>query len=135
MRAPRRRHPINRAVVVPGDGVNLNELAAYAKYVGSSEHKDAPSFAGEPKPRADAAICDRSLGTKQTLMTRWLRAAIRRGFCGAHWEGRFPRYVWFKEGQTVYEGRLVNREAGWYKGYPLNRDEWPQGIEKWDESD
>ena len=29
-----------------------------------------------------------------------------------------------------YRGRLVNREAGEYKGYPLDRDEWPAGIEE-----
>ena len=31
---------------------------------------------------------------------------------------------------TVFEGRLVNRENGEYKGYPLDRDEWPAGIEE-----
>ena len=29
---------------------------------------------------------------------------------------------------TVFEGRLVNRETGDYKGYPLAQDEWPAGI-------
>jgi hypothetical protein len=118
-----------RTVTPPPEGINLNEIAAYAKYVGSSEHKDTPSFAGEPRPRADAAICDRSLATKQTLMTRWLRTAIRKGACGGLWEGKFPRYVWYKDDETIYEGRLVNREAGWYKGFPLHRDEWPLGLE------
>jgi hypothetical protein len=33
-------------------------------------------------------------------------------------------------GATVLEGRLVNRETGEYKGYPLGRDEWPAGIEE-----
>ena len=30
----------------------------------------------------------------------------------------------------MFEGRLVNREKGQYKGYPLDRDEWPAGIEE-----
>ena len=64
------------------------------------------------------------------LVNGWLRSAIRRGATGAPWEGGFPRYVWYQEGGTVFEGRLVNREAGSYKGYPLNEDEWPDGIEK-----
>ena len=52
---------------------------------------------------------------------------------GALWEGGFPRYVWYKYGAIVLEGRLVNRETGeykGYKGYPLGRAEWPAGIEE-----
>ena len=44
-------------------------------------------------------------------------------------EGGFPRYVWYKDGGTIFEGRLVNRGSGSYKGYPLGEDEWPDGIE------
>lgn len=57
---------------------------------------------------------------------------IGRGFTGGPWEGKspgFPRYVWYKDGATVYEGRLVNREMGQYKGYPLEESEWPSGFE------
>ena len=38
--------------------------------------------------------------------------------------------MWYKHGETVFEGRLVNRETGEYKGFPLHRDEWPRGIEE-----
>ena len=31
---------------------------------------------------------------------------------------------------TVFEGRLVNRVTGEYKGYPLHPGEWPRGIEE-----
>ena len=34
-------------------------------------------------------------------------------------------------GNTVFEGRLVNRGNGTYKGFPLLRSEWPKGIEDW----
>ncbi len=47
----------------------------------------------------------------------------------APWDGEFPRYVWYKRGDIAFEGRLVNRGNGSYKGYPLGRDEWPDGIE------
>jgi hypothetical protein len=36
----------------------------------------------------------------------------------------------YQDGDTVYEGRLVNREQGQYKGYPLGEDEWPIGWRK-----
>lgn len=135
MRAPRRRRPLVRVVgPVPAE-VNLKQVAKLAKYVGSAEHKDGPSFAGEPRPRADANICDPSFSDQQARMTRWLRDAIRGGRIGALWEGSFPRYVWYCDRDVVYEGRLVNREAGWYKGYPLERHEWPQGMDSVDERD
>ena len=54
------------------------------------------------------------------------------GFTGGPWEDGSPgflRYVWYKDGATVYEGRLVNRELGQYKGYPLENSEWPSTFE------
>ena len=48
---------------------------------------------------------------------------------GGPWEGGFPRYVWYENDGTVFEGRLVNRGNGAYKGCPLYADEWPAGIQ------
>jgi hypothetical protein len=111
-------------------GQDLNALASEAKYIGSPEHKDTPSFAGHPRPRrGDASICDRSLATDRERVQEWLMTAIRRGTVSEHMESGFPRYVWYKEGDTVYEARLVNRAQGWYKGWPLTPSEWPPGIE------
>lgn len=130
MRATRRRRPQRREILVPS-GVDLNGLANRVVYVGSPEHKDIPSFAGQPRLRADASCCPREIvELGQKVVCGWLRSAIRRGATGAPWEGGFPRYVWYKEGDTVFEGRLVNREIGSYKGYPIDKDEWPRGIEK-----
>src|ERR1044072_3664225 len=117
MRAPHRRRPPPRKIISSPPGVDLARVAERVAYVGSPEHKDSPSFAGHPRPRADAAICDRDLANAQTELTEWLRDAIRRGAVGGPWEGDFPRYVWRKQGKTVYEGRLVNRGLGHYKGF------------------
>jgi len=57
-----------------------------------------------------------------------LRDAIRMGAVSANFEGSFPRYAWFKNEGVVYEARLINRELGQYKGYPLNDDEWPAEL-------
>ena len=127
MRAPRRKRPMKREIHVPPD-TDLDSVASRARYTGSPEHKNFPSFAGSPTPRADASLCPPEI-KDQLMLTRWLRASIRRGITGEYWEGGFPRYVWHKQGDTVYEGRLVNRRNGEYKGYPLGRDEWPRGIE------
>ena len=126
MRAARRRRPRRRSIHVP-PSTNLANLAARASYVGSPEHKDSVSFAGQPRPRGDASLCPREIQDLEVI-TGWLRSAIREGSTGAPWEGDFPRYVWHREGDVVFEARLVNREKGSYKGYPLNEDERPPGI-------
>ena len=64
------------------------------------------------------------------MVSEWLRSAIRRGAIGAPWEGELPRYVWYKHDTIVFEARLVNREIGSYEGYPLDKEEWPRGIEQ-----
>ena len=93
----------------------------------SPEHKDVVTSAGPPRPRGDASLCPREVNDVTTV-TGWLRAAIRSGSTGAPWEGGFPRYVWHRERDIVFEARLVNRGAGTYKGYPLKEEEWPPGI-------
>jgi len=82
-----------------------------------------------PRPRADASICDRRFLGLQDQLTRWLQEAIRKGAVGGPMEGDFPRYVWFRDGDVVYEGRLVNRGNGAYKGWRLTKEEWPRGLD------
>ena len=122
-----------RKIVGQADSTAAREaLAKKVSYVGSPEHKDVPSFAGNPpRPRPDASICDRSLAQERDMITNWLREAVQRGVYGEYRENEFPRYLWYKEGQTVYEGRLVNSGQGTYKGYPLKPDERPRDIERY----
>ena len=127
MRAPKRRRPQKREMLIQIDA-DLDSLAELVAYEGSNEHKDIPSFAGQPRMRGDASCCPRDIRDVETV-SQWLRDAIRCGAVGSFWEAGFPRYVWYKRGDTVFEGRLTNRGAGSYKGYPLEREEWPEGIE------
>lgn len=127
MRATRRRRPLRRSLTSPPREVDLAQLAENVRYVGSSEHKSYPSFAGQPRLRADASKCDPSLADPEEL-TAWLQAAIAAGNVGEPWEGDYPRYVWHRQSQVVYEGRLVNQELGQYKGYPLEPDQYPEGL-------
>ena len=119
-----------RHVVDPPSDVDLAAVAAQVDYIGSPEHKDMPTFAGMPKRRANASICPRELADKKDVVVSWLREAIREGAVGAFWESGFPRYVWYVDGDRVYEARLVNRGLGQYKGFPLNDDERPRGLSK-----
>ncbi|WKU04468.1 hypothetical protein [Micromonospora sp. HUAS LYJ1] len=127
MRATRRRRPLRRSLASPPAEVELARLAENVRYVGSSEHKSYPSFAGQPRLRADASKCDPRLADPEEL-TAWLQAAIAAGNVGEPWEGSYPRYVWHRESEVVYEGRLVNQELGQYKGYPLEPDQYPEGL-------
>ncbi len=127
MRTPKRRRPRRRAFAAAPAGVDLSELAGRVSYVGSAEHKSFPSFAGRPQLRADASKCSPDLADPAEL-TRWLQEALSSGHVGDPWEGDFPRYVWCRREADTYEARLVNREQGHYKGYPLSFDEWPEGL-------
>lgn len=127
MRTPSRRRPMVRAIVA-ADPERLAAAARRATYVGSPEHKEGPSFAGQPRPRADASMCDPALANQQRRIIGWLRKAIRLGTVGGYWESDFPRYVWSRQGERVYEARLTNADLGQYKGYPLAVDEWPEGL-------
>lgn len=127
VRAPKRRRPQRRTICPAPPGVSLAKVAADVRYVGSPEHKVHPSFAGPPRPRADATKCDPSLADPGAL-TGWIREAILKKNFGEPWEGDFPRYVWHQVDGTVYEGRLVNQELGEYKGWPLEPGEWPEGL-------
>lgn len=129
MRTPKRRRPRVRKLMDPPPGTDLERIASQVSYVGSPEHKDRPSFAGQPRPRADASICDPGLAMTQDQLTEHLQTAVRNGRIGAPWEGEFPRYIWCRIGEAVYEARLVNRGNGAYKGYPLEPEERPQGIQ------
>jgi hypothetical protein len=125
MKRPERKRAQRHRRTSPPQGVDLAAIANEVLYVGSSEHKMTPSFAGHPAPRSDASICDPGLAKHRDLVQSWLRDALRRGDCGGVWEGRFPRYVWRRTNEEAHEARLTNCSTGEYKGYPIAMDECP----------
>ena len=50
------------------------------------------------------------------------------GQVGALWEGGFPRYVWHREDDTVYEARQGAAGSGEYHGYPLKPNQIVRGL-------
>lgn len=58
----------------------------------------------------------------------YCREGIRGGLISAHWDGDFPRYVWIRKEDTVFEARLVNQDSGAYKGWELKPEEYPEAL-------
>lgn len=130
MRRPNRQRTIFRGKIEsPPEEINLKDVAKKARFFGSVEHKSAPSFAGQPKPRSDCAICPIEYCDKQKEMTAWLKEAIRSGNVSGPWENGFPRYVWTRKANSVFIARLTNQGLGHYKGWPVtDPKQWPKGI-------
>jgi hypothetical protein len=123
MRAPRRRRPRSSTQLTPVNPGQLADLAARVSYTPSPEHKDYMTSAGPGKLRSDASACPRDLALDE--VTKWLHDAMRAGNVSAYVEGDFPRYVWTRAGERVYEARLCNSGSGEYKGYPILPEEAP----------
>jgi hypothetical protein len=100
----------------------LAAAAAQATYVGSPAHK-------APHSRSDATRCPADMERSQGNLTAWLRQAIAAGNVGGLIEGGFPRYVWYRDEERFFEGRLTNQMRGEYKGYPIDRDEVPKELQ------
>lgn len=123
MKRPNRKHIVSKRIGDAPAEVDLLQVADRVRYVGSQEHKTMPSPAGEPKPRADASICQFHTRDEFVMVNGWLRAALLGKKFSEMWENGFPRYLWYRNGDQVYEARLTNRGLGEYKGYPLEPDQ------------
>jgi hypothetical protein len=112
------------------ESVGKDQLAAAAEtasYVGSPEHKGQHTWLGQPKLRSDATPCPSNLHDRD-LLTSWLKAAILAGRVSDQWSDKYPRYVWFRNEDDLFEGRLVNLGNGEYKGYPIKNSQAPKGF-------
>jgi len=127
MRSPGRRRPRKDDQLPPESDVDLDLMAEKVTYVISPEHKDYLTSAGPGKLRSDASACPRNLDFDEVL--NWLKAAIRGRCVSADFDGDFPKYVWTRVNDRVYEGRLTNSGLGGYKGYPIHDYEAPGWLE------
>ena len=130
MRKPgyQRDNPKARRVQRPPPGVDLARVADSCRYVGSPYHKATRSFAGTARGRRpDASLCPGDLVDSRDRVECWLRQAVRAGRVGA-WDGGFPRYVWHREGDTVFEARQGSPGSGEYHGYPLEPKQVVKGL-------
>lgn len=128
MKLPSRRrdNPKARTVTIPPPGTDLEEIANSSRYSGSPYHKDVPLRGQQMVRRPDASICPRNLAGKQGQLTKWLRDAIKRGNIGGGWSGKFPKHVWVRKDDIIYEATYTGN--GQYHGYPLEDYQAVRGL-------
>lgn len=80
-----------------------------------------------PRARPDASVCPQELANCQDVVESWLREGINAGRVGA-WEGGYPRYVWHREGDVVFEAKQGSPGSGEYHGYPLTPEQRVIGL-------
>jgi hypothetical protein len=107
----------------------LKAIITKVRYTGSPYHRSPGSKAGSIAKRAGLSSRCPAAWTNATA-TEALRLAISEARVSCFWEGAgFPRYVWYLDGDVLYEARLTNRESGEYHGYPLeDRWQWPKNF-------
>lgn len=118
-----RDNPKARQLRVPPDGVDVSAVAANCRYVGSPYH--ARGSSGHRRP--DASLCPADLSGDHRRVEAWLRESVRAGRTGA-WERGFPKYVWHKHDETVFEARQGAPGSGEYHGYPLQPEQRVRGL-------
>ena len=125
LRRPQPRPRFRRKSLIEMTALQREHAAATASYAGSPEHK-------LPHARSDATLCPSGLKGLEREITVWVRNAIAKGNAGGFMEGAYPRYVWHRDGERLFEGRLTNRDRGEYKGYPIGCDEGPPELRSQD---
>jgi hypothetical protein len=104
----------------------LKVAAAAAVYRHSDYHCVGPKGQA-PRGRArPASICPRNWNEQQA--TNALRGAIEDGKVSEVWEDGFPRYVWHRDGTTLYEARHTRGPAGTFHAYPIEAVQAPPGL-------
>ena len=130
MRGYRVRHYRNKRRAIgawPSQQPPPEAVASGARYIGSAEHKVYPSPAGSPALRSDATPCDPQISVA-TIQTALQEAISRRCVSGVFEQG-FPKYAWGWIDGRLYEARHINGPAGTYKGYEIEKAEYPEDPE------
>lgn len=106
----------------------MRTAAMNARYTGSPYHRSPGSKAGPVARRTGlTSKCPPSWTNEDA--TRLLRVAIAEGRVSTVWDQGYPRYVWHRDGDVLYEARLTNSSNGEYHGYPLeDRWQWPKNF-------
>jgi hypothetical protein len=108
------------------DPTMIAAAAARAVYAASEYHCHG-SKGEAPKKRAEyASICPKRWSSEAA--TQALRRALTNGQVSEAWEDGFPRYVWHKDGEVIYEARHTRGPHGTFHAYPIEKYQIPDGL-------
>jgi hypothetical protein len=110
------------------DRARLQAATQTAIYRSSDYH--CRGAKGQPPKRrtSPTSICPRAWRDREA--TDALRKALLKGHTSDVWDGEFPRYVWHKEGEVVYEARHTRGPVGCFHAYPIESFQIPSGFDK-----
>jgi hypothetical protein len=107
----------------------LSRAARMAKYKSSPYHRSKGSNFGPAAHRRYPHASKCPSKWNQLDADRVLKRAIEAGNVSQSWINKFPRFVWYKDGDDLYEARLSNETLGEYHAYPLEDErEWPEKL-------
>jgi len=106
----------------------IAKAAEKANYSPSEGDYHCHGPAGQPPRRRPkyASICPKRWSVSGA--TAALRDGIRNGRVSEAWEDGFPRHVWHRDGDVVYEARHTRGPYGTYHAYPLEESQFPEGL-------
>jgi len=112
------------------------KLAARVKYVGSPEHKTKRWWGGLPESKQmkggkvgrpgkqTTTICPLVGDQDRQMATEWIQCAIKEGkFEFYQGDQDFPKKVWYEADGQIWQGLIVNKAAGEYKGWPIVKED------------
>lgn len=105
------------------DAASLAKASAAARYSPSDYHCRLPDGRPRRVRAKPASVCPRQWPIDEA--TEALRITINKGHVSETWEDGFPRYVWYREGETIYEARHTRGPHGTYHAYPIEAAEAP----------
>lgn len=117
---PKRVHPNPDADV-------LAKASDAASYVRSDYHCKGDKGERAVRRAKPASICPRTWS--QAAATKAIREAIKSGCVSEAWEDGFPRYVWHREEDVLYEARHSRGPFGSFHAYPIEGRQAPKGLE------
>jgi hypothetical protein len=92
----------------------------------SDYHCEGPGGRKPKRRRKYSSVCPKKWS--ETAATKALRKALAAGQVSPVWENGFPRHVWHRDGDTVYEARHTRGPHGTYHAYPIEKDGIPIGF-------
>jgi hypothetical protein len=128
---PKRKSAVAKPLNQTKGAEELGKLAEAVKYVGSPYHRLPGSPMGESASRTWPASNKCPAKWTFEAANRALKEAVRMGYISTEASNGFPRRIWYRDGETLYEARLSNAGSGEYHAYPFSsRQEWPKALKK-----